>query len=111
MTEKQQQVSDPMGRARQLVEAHQREFGEVPHASKLVDEVGTLLGFFQLAATPHTRDIAAGPTDEDCAVACVLVSNPQGALRQDGDGWQKRVNDTIRALRDERNRLRAALRR
>lgn len=110
MTEEQQQVSDPMGRARRLVEAHQKEFGEVPHAARLVDEVATLLGFFQLAATPHTRDIATGPTDEECAVACTLVSNPQGALRQDGDGWQKRVNDTIRALRDERNQLRAALR-
>lgn len=46
-------------------------------------------------------------SDEACAVACMLVSNPQGALRKDGDGWQKRVNDLIRALRDERNVLRA----
>lgn len=86
MTEIQQQTSDPMTRARQMIETHQKEFGQVPHAAKLVDEVATLLGFFQLATTPHTRDIAAGPTDVDCAVACVLVSNPQGALRQDGDG-------------------------
>ncbi len=42
-------------------------------------------------------------SDEACAVACMLVSNPQGAFRTDGDGWQKRVNDLIRALRDERN--------
>jgi uncharacterized protein (DUF4415 family) len=44
-------------------------------------------------------------SDEACAVACTLVSNPQGALRKDGDGWQKRVNDLIRALRDERHKL------
>ena len=40
---------------------------------------------------------------EACAVACMLVSNPQGAIRKDGDGWQKRVNDLIRTLRDERD--------
>jgi hypothetical protein len=39
-------------------------------------------------------------------VVCMLVSNPQNALRKDGDGWQKRVNDLIRALRDERNAMR-----
>lgn len=44
-------------------------------------------------------------SDKACAVACMLVSNPQGAMRQDGDGWQRRVNDLIRALRDERNEL------
>lgn len=44
-------------------------------------------------------------SDEACAVACMLVSNPQDALRKDGTGWQKRVNDLIRALRDERNTL------
>lgn len=48
-------------------------------------------------------------SDEACAVACMLVSNPQGAFRTDGDGWQKRVNDLIRALRDERNDLRRQL--
>ena len=48
-------------------------------------------------------------SDEACAVACMLVSNPQGALRTDGDGWQKRVNDLIRALRDERNAMREKL--
>lgn len=99
----------PMARARQLIDEHQREFGELPHAARLVDSVGSLLAFFELSATPHTRDIVPGPSDEECAVACMLVSNPQGALRQDGDGWQKRVNDTIRGLRDERNQLRAAL--
>jgi hypothetical protein len=41
-------------------------------------------------------------SDEACAIACMLVSNPQGKARQDGDGWQRRVNDLIRALRDER---------
>jgi hypothetical protein len=46
-------------------------------------------------------------SDEACALACILVSNPQGAMRKDGDGWQKTVNDLIRALRDERNLLRA----
>ena len=40
-------------------------------------------------------------SEEACAVACMLVSNPQGALRKDGDGWQRRVNDLIRALRFE----------
>ncbi len=44
-------------------------------------------------------------SDEACAVACMLVSNPNGELRKDGDGWQKRVNDLIRSLRDERNKL------
>jgi uncharacterized protein (DUF4415 family) len=48
-------------------------------------------------------------SDEACAVACMLVSNPQAALREDGDGWQKRVNDLIRTLRDERNKMRAEL--
>ncbi len=49
-------------------------------------------------------------SDAACAVACMLVSNPQGQLRKDGDGWQRRVNDLIRALRDERNELLASLR-
>ncbi len=48
-------------------------------------------------------------SDEACALACMFVSNPQKALRNDGDGWQKRVNDLIRALRDERNALRARI--
>jgi hypothetical protein len=34
---------------------------------------------------------------EACAVACMLVSNPLGEFRS--PGWQKRVNDLIRALR------------
>lgn len=42
---------------------------------------------------------------ETCAVACMLVSNPAGEMRH--VGWQKRVNDLIRALRDERDTLRA----
>lgn len=46
-------------------------------------------------------------SDEACAVACMLVSNPQGAVR--GYGWQRRVNYLIRALRDERNGYRDAL--
>ena len=48
-------------------------------------------------------------SDEACALVCMIVSNPQGAMRKDGDGWQKRVNDLIRALRDERNEMRGAL--
>lgn len=48
-------------------------------------------------------------SDEACAVACMLVSNPEGAFRKDGDGWQRRVNDLIRALRDERNAMREKL--
>lgn len=46
-------------------------------------------------------------SDEACAVACTLVSNPCGDLLP--VGWQKRVNDLIRALRDERNNLRQKL--
>lgn len=44
-------------------------------------------------------------SNENCAVVCTIVSNPAGVMRADGDGWQKRVNDLIRALRDERNKL------
>ena len=40
---------------------------------------------------------------EACAVACMLVSNPAGETRH--AGWQKRVNDLIRALRAERDKL------
>jgi hypothetical protein len=40
-------------------------------------------------------------SDEACAVVCMIVSNPQGKFQT--TGWQKRVNDLIRALRDERN--------
>lgn len=36
---------------------------------------------------------------EACALACMIVSNPAGAMRH--VGWQKRVNDLIRALRNE----------
>ena len=60
---------------------------------------------------PHT-DAGPGRIDtsaEACAVACMLVSNPQGALRKDGDGWQRRVNDLIRALRDERDGAHSAM--
>ncbi len=103
--------TDPRARARMLVSQHQAEFGEIPYAAKLIDEVGAFLGFLQLVAIPYTRDISAGPTNEDCAVATMLVSNPQGALRKDGDGWQKIVNDVIHGLRDERNALRAAIHR
>lgn len=48
-------------------------------------------------------------SEEACAIACMLVSNPQGALRKDGDGWQKRVNDLIRALRSELSSAEARL--
>lgn len=44
-------------------------------------------------------------SDEGCALVCMIVSNPNGSMRKDGDGWQRRVNDLIRALRDERNDL------
>lgn len=50
-------------------------------------------------------DTAVNTSDEACAVICMLVSNPQAAFREDGDGWQRRANDLIRALRDERNDL------
>jgi hypothetical protein len=42
-------------------------------------------------------------SDEACAVVCMLVSNPGQDERP--HAWQKRVNDLIRALRDERNEL------
>lgn len=42
-------------------------------------------------------------SNEACALVCMMVSNPQDAMRR--DGWQRRVNDLIRALRDERNEL------
>jgi hypothetical protein len=54
--------------------------------------------------SPDQRD-KIDTSDEACALACMLVSNPQGQLRKDGDGWQRRINDLIRALRDERNDL------
>lgn len=97
----------PMARARRIVTEYTDAYGRISHPQKLIDAIAIMLGFTQLAATPHTRDIAAGPTDAECAVVCMLVSNPQNVLRK--NGWQKRVNDTIRALRDERNELRAAL--
>ena len=39
-------------------------------------------------------------SDEACAVVCMIVSNPGGDFQK--PGWKKRVNDLIRALRDER---------
>lgn len=42
-------------------------------------------------------------SDEACALVCMLVSNPGGGERP--HAWQRRVNDLIRALRDERNSL------
>lgn len=59
-----------------------------------------------IIAMSESKHTLIDTSDEACAVACMLVSNPQGALRKDGDGWQRRVNDLIRALLDERNRLR-----
>src|SRR4029077_20927596 len=46
-------------------------------------------------------------SDEACALVCMLVSNPGQGKRP--YAWQKRVNDLIRALRDERNELRRAV--
>jgi chromosome segregation ATPase len=37
----------------------------------------------------------------------MLVSNPAGALRKEGDGWKRRVNDLIRAQSAEIARIRA----
>lgn len=42
-------------------------------------------------------------SDEACATACMILSNPAW---QERIGWQRQVNDLIRALRDERNQLR-----
>ena len=40
-------------------------------------------------------------SDQAIALACMVVINP-GGIRK-GDGWQRHVNDLIRALREERN--------
>jgi len=45
----------------------------------------------------------ADTSDEQCAIVCMIVSNPGNGDRP--HAWQKRVNDLIRALRDERNEL------
>jgi hypothetical protein len=45
-------------------------------------------------------DEAVDISSEACALVCMIVSNPEGSMRREGDGWQKRVNDLIRALRD-----------
>ena len=42
-------------------------------------------------------------SNEQCALVCMIVSNPGDGERP--HAWQKRVNDLIRALRDERNEL------
>lgn len=42
-------------------------------------------------------------SNEQCAAICMVVTNPGDKPRR--DGWQKCVNDLIRALRDERNGL------
>jgi hypothetical protein len=57
-----------------------------------------------LGPTPESH---VDTSDEACAVACMLVSNPSGVIQS--EGWKKRVNDLIRALRDERNDLRQRL--
>jgi hypothetical protein len=46
-------------------------------------------------------------SDEACAVVCMIVSNP--GLGDRPRAWQKRVNDLIRALRDERNATQSRL--
>ena len=70
------------------------------------------LSHVAIKRTPDDRARAErGPvdtSDEACALICMTVSNPQGAMRKDGDGWQRQVNDLIRALRDERNELKEA---
>ena len=40
-------------------------------------------------------------SDVACALVCMLVSNPQDTKRP--ADWKRRVNDLIRALRDERD--------
>jgi len=46
-------------------------------------------------------------SDGHCALVCMIVSNPGSGERR--LGWQKVVNDLIRALRDERNAFREVL--
>lgn len=48
-------------------------------------------------------------SDNACAITCMIVSNPGNGERK--QGWQREVNDLIRALRDERNGLRRNLER
>lgn len=77
---------------------------------KELEEARGELGLQTQKDTEPPRSLLSAQVDtsnEACAAACLLVSNPQGAMRRDGDGWQQRVNDLIRALRDERNALRA----
>lgn len=72
---------------------------------------GFLTGRAALSPAPKQdgKPSIVDTSDEACAVACMLVTNPMGSFRKDGDGWQKRVNDLIRALRDERNSYRQRL--
>lgn len=42
-------------------------------------------------------------SDAQCALVCMIVSNPGG--KEQPTGWKKRVNDVIRALQKERNEL------
>lgn len=50
-------------------------------------------------------DLLANTSDEACALACMVVSNPQGGLQK--PGWQAQVNGLIRSLQAERNTYRA----
>lgn len=50
-----------------------------------------------------TENAQVETSDEQCALVCMIVSNPGDGVRP--HAWQKRVNDLIRALRDERNEL------
>ena len=46
------------------------------------------------------------PTTTEAAICCMIVSNPCGGMRP--HGWQKRVNDLIRAQDQELATLRAS---
>ena len=45
------------------------------------------------------------PTSTEAAICCMIVSNPSGGMQP--HGWQKRVNDLIRAQDQELTTLRA----
>ncbi len=50
-------MSGPMKRAREIVERHSREHGEVPKAHLLAAVIAADLGFVELSAIPHRETV------------------------------------------------------
>lgn len=98
ITALQSQVADSVSRRAAL----NCEPSGVQPTERLTSAVGLQNGLRPLEA----EGLVVDTSDEACAVACMLVSNPllEGETIRTA-GWQKRVNDLIRALRDERNAL------